>query len=295
MKAIDRAVTKFCYKHPNFGIRNLIVYIIAGSGAVYLLGMMDTTNTLMGLISFNPGLILRGQVWRLVTFLFMPADSNPLWEILALYFYYFIGSNLERQWGTNRFTIYYLSGVALNLVFGFATYYVSLAAGLDPQLVNGLVEYSMTSQYLNLSMFFAFASIWPDARVMVFFFIPAKMKWLAWLDAAFFAFGILANMAAFPFNLLPVIAILNFFLFCWGNLNVNFRRNRNVSKRRSQFNAAIHQARNEEKMQGYRHKCEVCGRTDVSDPDLEFRYCSRCQGYHCYCVDHINSHVHHTE
>ncbi len=295
MKAIDRAVTKFCYKHPNFGIRNLILYIIAGSGLIYILSVMDTTNTLLNYISFNPSLILRGQVWRLVTFLFMPTNSSPLWEIVALYFYYFIGSTLERQWGTNRFTIYYLTGVVLNIVFGFASYYAVLAAGGSRDIAGALVEVSMTSEYLNLSMFFAFASIWPDARVMVFFFIPAKMKWLAWIDAAFFAYGILSGMYAFPFNLLPIIAILNFFLFCWGNLTRNFRRDRGYSKRRSQFNSAIHQAQNEEKLQGYRHRCEVCGRTDVSDPDLEFRYCSRCQGYHCYCVDHINNHVHHTE
>ena len=295
MKAIDRAVAKFCYKHPNFGIRNLILYIIAGSGLVYLINMMDTTGTLLSYLCFNPSLILRGQVWMLVTFLFMPTNSGILWELVALYFYYFIGTSLERQWGTNRFTIYYLSGVVLNIVFGFASYYVMLATGASRDLVDLMIGYSMNTEYLNLSMFFAFASIWPDAQVLVFFFIPAKMKWLAWIDAAFFAVGILTNMSAFPFNLLPLIAILNFFVFCWDNLTRNLRRDRGFSRRRSQFNSAIHQARNEERVQGFRHRCEVCGRTDVSDPDLEFRYCSRCQGYHCYCVDHINNHVHHTE
>ena len=42
----------------------------------------------------------------------------------------------------------------------------------------------------------------------------------------------------------------------------------------------------------YRHKCTVCGRTDVTNPELEFRYCSKCKGYYCYCMDHINNHVH---
>lgn len=295
VKAIDRAVTKFCYKHPHFGIRNLMLYIIAGSGLVYIFAMMDTTNTLLGYLSFNPGLIVRGQVWRLVTFLFMPSGSSPFWEIVALYFYFFIGSNLERQWGTNRFTIYYLSGVALNVIFGFISYYALAASGAGTAGADMIVEYTMNAEYLNLSLFFAFASIWPDAIVRLFFFIPIKMKWAAWIDAAVFAAGILGNMPAFPFNLLPVIAILNFFLFCWGNLNVNLKRDRTVSRRRSEFRASVHQAQNEEKLQGYRHKCEVCGRTDVSDPDLEFRYCSRCQGYHCYCADHINTHIHHTE
>ncbi len=295
MKAIDRAVTKFCYKHPNFGIRNLMIYLVAGSGIVYVFAMMDTTGTLLSYISFNPRLILRGQVWRLLTFVFMPSSSGPFWEIVALYFYYFIGSNLERNWGSGRFTIYYFSGVLLNVVFGFISYYAASAALTAPSIAELLVGSMMTSQYLNLSMFFAFASIWPDAIVRIFFFIPIKMKWAAWLDAAVFAAGIIGNMPAFPFNLLPVIGILNFFLFCWGNLRINLRRDRSYSKTRGEFRNAVHRSQNEERVQGYRHKCEVCGRTDVSDPDLEFRYCSRCQGYHCYCVDHINNHIHHTE
>lgn len=293
MKAIDRAVTKFCYKHPNFGIRNLMLYLVAASGIFYVFYMMDTTGSLMSYITFNPAMILRGQVWRIFTFLLMPIGDNIFFEIVALYFYYFIGSSLERQWGTARFTIYYLSGILFNVVYG-AVIYLILLPSMGP-VAGDFVGYSMNASYLNLSMFFAFASIWPDAQVLLFFFIPVKMKWMAWLDAAFFLLFILRGMGSFPMNLLPVVAILNFFLFCWGNLNLNFKRDRGYSKRRSQFNSAIHQAKNEERMHGYRHKCEVCGRTDVSDPDLEFRYCSRCQGYHCYCADHINTHIHHTE
>lgn len=293
MKAIDRAVARFCYKHPRFGIRNLMLWLVAGSGAVFLLNMMDTTGTLLSYIYFDPGLILRGQVWRLVTFLLMPTDSNIFFEIISLYFYYFIGSSLERQWGTGRFTIYYLFGILFNIIFGFAMYYV-LRSNLGA-LAGIAVGGSMSASYLNLSMFFAFASIWPDAQVLLFFFIPVKMKWLALVDAVFFAVSIFAQMDLFPMNLLPLVAILNFFIFCGGNLKLNFRRDRGYSKRRSEFRSAIHQVKNEEKVQGYRHKCSVCGRTDVSNPELEFRYCSKCQGYHCFCEDHINKHIHFTE
>lgn len=293
MKAVDRAVTKFCYKHPNFGIRNLMLYLVAASGIFYVFYMMDTTGSLMSYITFNPAMILRGQVWRIFTFLLMPIGDNIFFEVLALYFYYFIGSSLERQWGTARFTIYYLSGILFNVLYGVVIYLILLPT-MGPA-AGSFVGFSMNASYLNLSMFFAFACIWPDAQVLLFFFIPVKMKWLAWLDAAFFLLSILQGMSVFPMNLLPVVAILNFFLFCWGNLNLNFKRDRGYAKRRTQFKSAIHQAKDGERMQGYRHKCEVCGRTDVSDPDLEFRYCSRCQGYHCYCADHINTHIHHTE
>ncbi len=296
MKALDRAIARFCYKHPKFGIKNLMLYIVFGTAAVYLLGLMDRTNTLMSFLLFDPHLILRGQVWRLVTFLFIPESGSGMGGfgdifllMISLYFYYFIGSTLERQWGTARFTIYYLSGVLLNILFGFLVYYIPVWAGYGPGPAG------LDPMYLNLSLFFAFASIWPDSMVLVFFIIPVKMKWLAWLDAAFFLVSILLNMPVFPLNLLPVVAILNFFLFCGDNLFSGLRRGRGYSKRRAEFRANIHQVRDEEKLKNYRHKCSVCGRTDVTNPELEFRYCSKCAGYHCFCEDHINSHVHFTE
>lgn len=295
MKALDRAIARFCYKHPNFGIRNLMIYLVAASGLVYVFGIMDTTNTFLSYINFDPTLILRGQVWRLITFLFMPTDSGFFFELISLYFYYFIGSSLERQWGSGRFTIYYISGVVLNIIFGFVSYYIPMALGSDMAVLGYFQAITMDASYLNLSMFFAFASIWPDAQVLLFFFIPVKMKWLALIDAAFFIYEIIVGIPYFPMNLLPVVAILNFFIFCGFNVFGNLRRDRGYSARRAQFRASVNQARNEEKLKNYRHKCSVCGRTDVTNPELEFRYCSRCQGYHCFCQDHINNHVHFTE
>ncbi len=293
MKSLDRAITRFCHKHPNFGVRNLMLYLVAASGIFYIFVMMDRTGTLVNYIAFNPALILRGQVWRIVTFLLMPTDSNIFFEVVALYFYYFIGSSLERQWGTARFTIYYLTGVLFNAVFGMALYFIiKPSAGI---LAGSMVGAFMNASYLNLSMFFAFASIWPDTRVLLFFFIPIKMKWLAIVDAVFFGWSIIRNIGVFPLNLLPLVAILNFFLFCGSDLFGSLRRNRTAYKRRAQWDKAVHQAQREERSQPYRHKCSVCGRTDVTNPELEFRYCSKCQGYHCFCQDHINSHVHFTE
>ena len=294
MKFLDRAITRFCYKHPRFGIRNLMLSVVAGTAIIYLFSMMDTTGTLVTYIHFNPALILRGQVWRLVTFIFMPYSDSVFTLIISLYFYYFIGSTLERQWGTGRFTIFYLSGVLFNVVFGFLAFYIPLWVGGEAAVfsINALF---MSATYLHLSMFFAFASIWPDQMVLLFFIIPIKMKWLAWFDAAFFVYSIVTQMSIFPINLLPIVAFLNFFIFCGSNLFANFSRDRKVSHRRSEFNAAMHQAKNEQELKNYRHKCAVCGRTDVSHPELEFRYCSRCEGYHCFCEDHINNHVHFTE
>lgn len=283
LKSFDRALDRFCYKHPRFGIRNLMLYIVIGNIIVYLFSIMDTTNTFVYYLYFNPQLILQGQVWRLITFIFIPTTSGLLFVALMLYFYYFIGSTLEREWGSGKFTIYYIFGILLTIIYGF---------------ISGLLTNSgymlLDSSYINLSMFFAFAALFPETRVLLFFFIPIKIKWLAIVDAAFFAISML--ITPFPLNLLPLVAVANFFLFC-GNLVFGdaFRRARANNKNATQFRTAVHRAKYEEAQQPYRHKCAVCGRTDTEYPNLEFRYCSRCAGYRCFCSDHINNHVHFTD
>ena len=144
--------------------------------------------------------------------------------------------------------------------------------------------------------------LYPDTRFLIFFLIPVKVKWLAWIDAAYFAFQVLLSLLGGDIlgALLPVIAILNFIVFFWTNITdeIAWRRGRarhQTSHQTIQFKAAAKQQKRREEERGYRHKCAVCGRTDTEWPDLEFRYCSRCQGYHCFCQDHIFDHVHFTE
>ena len=140
-------------------------------------------------------------------------------------------------------------------------------------------------------MFFSFAALFPEMTVMLFFVIPVKMKYLAIIDALFFVYGVITT--SFPLNLLPVVAVVNFFVFFGGEL---IRRiPRRASKNTVNFRRESGRIRREQRQQLYTHKCAVCGRTDTSNPELEFRYCSRCAGYHCFCQDHINNHIHFTE
>lgn len=282
MKAFSRGLNRFCLKHPRFGINNLMLYIVIGNIIVFLFSMMDTTKTFMSYLYFNSDLILKGQVWRLVTFLFIPSSSNVLYFAIELYFYYFIGSTLERYWGSAKFTVYYLFGAVLTMIYGTVMSF----------FVNGYL--AVSASYLNLSMFFAFAVLFPDTRVLLMFIIPIKIKWLAIVDAAFFALGVIVN--PFPINLIPLVAIANFLLFFGSDFLDMFRANKRVySKQSKNFRKEAQHAKMEMDSAPYRHKCAVCGRTDVSNPELEFRYCSRCAGYHCFCIDHINGHVHFTE
>ena len=282
MKSIMRRIDRFCALHPRFGISNLMLYITIGTGLVWLVGMMDRSGTLMSVLAFNAEKVFtQGQIWRLLTFVLIP-ESGGLWLLIALYFYYFIGNTLERQWGAGKFTIYYLIGMLFNIIFGTVLWLLGVGSGW------------VTATYLNLSMFFAFATLYPEMRVLLFFIIPIKMKWLGIANAVIFLVAIIRN--PFPINLLPVVAILNYLVFCGGWLFDYIRPARVKQKKKTiDFKKAAREYNKKQAARPYTRKCEVCGKTDADNPNLEFRFCSKCGGYHCFCIDHINSHVHFKE
>ena len=281
MKKLNKKIDMFCYKHPRFGIPNLMLYIVVVSLAVWLLSTMDTSQKLLSFFVFSPERILKGEVWRLITFVFIP-QSLSIWELLFFYFYYWIGNVLEKEWGTPRFNIFLLSGILLTAIYGFIIYF---ATG---------VSVPVSTYYIYLSMFFSFATLFPDVQVLFMFIIPIKVKWLAYLDAFYFVFAILSTQ--FPFNLLPVVAILNYLVFFGDDLISSIRPNKaRFNKTTVNFNREKQKIKYEQKNASYTRKCAVCGKTDTDYPNLEFRYCSRCAGYHCFCQDHINSHIHFTE
>lgn len=290
MKKLYDGVQRFCAAHPRFGIPNLMRVIVIGNVAVYVLMLLTQANdaNALSFLTFNLNALLHGEVWRLVTFVFVPAYSSPFALLISLYFYYWIGSTLERQWGTAKFNLYYISG-ALLTVLGVVL--ASLITGNPYLTVAG-------TGYVNLSMFFAFAFLFPDTTVLLFFILPVKMKWLAYLDGALFAFDIIKAIGAHNWAgvVLPIVALLNFAVFIWPEVHYLKERAKYQNSRKTvQFRQAQQQQAKQAQQQGYRHKCAVCGRTDTDYPDLQFRYCSKCVGYHCFCQDHIFNHVHFTE
>ena len=286
MKKLYQAVDRFCARHPRFGIPNLMRYIVIGNAVVYLLMMFSQMNdsNALSFLYFNWGAVCRGELWRIATFVFVPDGGNPLLVAISLYFYYWIGSTLERQWGTAKFNLYYFSGVLLTV--------------LGAILASVLSGYNYTiagSTYVNLSMFLAFAVLFPDVQVLLFFIIPVKMKWLAILDGGLFALGIITSALSRDWGgvVLPAVALLNFAVFIYPE--VHYLTQRAAYQRRPQavnFKKAV---KEEKKEKGYIHKCCVCGKTDTDFPEMEFRYCSKCAGYHCFCSEHIFTHVHFTE
>ena len=263
-----------------------MLYVAIGSGLVYLLQMADSSYTLYYLLCFDRAAILQGQIWRLITYPLTYSAGNVLLTAISLLCYYSLGRAMENQWGTFRFNLYYLSGVVLMDV------YCLLFGG------------NATVTYLNLSLFLGYATMYPNAHFLLFFIIPVKAWIFALIDLLFVVHDLL--LYPFPYNLFPVVALLNYFLFfgkevtnlfpiSWrANFRRLTRRKKSASKQKPiQFpTAGSYQASTASAKAPYTHRCTVCGRTDVSDPDLEFRYCSRCAGYHCYCQDHINNHIH---
>lgn len=288
MRKLNSAVERFALEHPNFGIPNLMRYIIIGNVAVFFLLRLSNYSAVM-FLAFEWGRVLHLELWRLVTFLFVPDTTNPFQLILSLYFMYFIGSMLEREWGTPKFNLYYFTGALLTVISGIISHY---AFGIG--LVAG-------TYYVVMSMFLAFAALYPDAQLLLLF-IPLKAKWLAWADIALFGVDIVRSLLGGNYlgALLPIVALLNFLIFFWCDLMDGLDRRRSFARHRNshqtiQFREAARRQRRKEAEQGYRHKCCICGRTDADTPELEFRYCSRCAGYHCFCQDHIFNHEHFRE
>lgn len=269
---------KFCARHPGLGIPNLMLWIAVGNVAICLIDMFSGGGiSLSYMLSFNRDAIFHGQVWRLISFVFLSQGGGLFLVAVSAYFYYWIGNLLEREWGTVKFTVFYVGGVVLNILFGLVTGYASM-------------------WYVNLSMFFAFATLYGDMQVLLFFIIPIKVKWLAWIDGALFIWDITQYLwsGRYLMALLPVVAILNYLIFFWQDFRYLFAKvKRRTSPNVVNFKKAQKEAQKKAKETGgYAHKCAVCGITDADDPNMEFRYCSKCDGYYCYCMNHINNHVH---
>lgn len=289
MKKLNERIDRFCALHPNFGIPRIYLILVVANVAIFLLtSFSGAPGALLDFLGFSLGGLRQGRVWQLVTFVLIPGSFGVFSLLLNCYCTYWIGSALERQWGTAKLTVYYLCGMAVTLLGVIA---VSLLSGWDVRLY-GLSD-------VSYAMFIAFALFYPDAQIILFPIpIPIRSRYLAYFDVALFVYEIFVNVAggAWAYAVIPLAALLNVFLFIWPELgsflHLETRRSRQATHFRSTVASAQRQQRQAES--GVR-RCSVCGRTNLTNPELEFRYCSRCAGYHCFCEDHLFTHVHFTD
>lgn len=278
---LRRQFELFCFRNRNKGIPNLMMYMALGSAVVYLICMVSNSNNLYYLLCFDRAAILQGQIWRLFTYAFTYRTNNFLFTVLSLYVLYSLGRAAEISTGTFKFNLYYFTGIILQDIFSM------------------IIGTPATISDLNYTMLLVFATQHPDFKVHLYFVIPIKAWILVLVDFAITAYNIYVLRSWFPHNLFPLVAIVNYLLF-FGRDAINLvplswrirSSKKKPQKQTVTFTRPEPGPYAPKNPQPYLHRCTVCGRTDVSNPELEFRYCSRCSGYHCYCEDHINNHQH---
>ncbi len=275
--------TKLERKYGRYAIPGLTKFIIIGYVIGYVLMMLAPVA--FNYLTLEPGLILRGQVWRLVTWLVIPPSSLDIFTIIMLLFYYSIGTNLERAWGNFRYNVFIFGGIILSIIGAFIAYgiaSVGMPVGSIPS-----VGYSFTTYYICLSMFMGFAATYPDMRVLLYFIIPLKVKWLSAIYVASIIYTFIN--VSWVGRIAIGASVINFLIFFLLTRNT-YRFSPKEIKRKQEYRRQVQQA--QPKMNEARHRCAVCGKTEKDDPDMEFRFCSKCNGDYEYCMDHLFTHEH---
>jgi len=257
---LDRLERRF----GRFAIRNLIQYIVGLNGLIYFLSYAYPGSTAMRKLALVPHRIMDGEVWRLFTFIFIPPAASILWIFFILYFYYIVGTGLEHEWGSFRFNVYYFAGMAMTAAVAL------------------IIGQGSSALYLNLSLFLAFAYVYPDFEILLFFIVPVKVKYLAWLNWFFIIFTVLT--APIADKLAALASVTNFFLFFGRDITAHIGHNSSAFQRRMSFHAKF--------VKKTVHRCAICHMTEEDDPSMDFRYCSTCEGDYEYCMDHLKTHEH---
>ena len=261
-----------------YAIRNLTMYLLAGYAIGYLLSF--TMPQLLTYFTLEPALILKGQVWRLLSWVIIPPNDNIIFVIVMMLLYYSLGNTLESYWGAFRYNVYIFSGILFTVIGAF----------IVNGLIGGITGFGSlySTYYINMSIFLACASIMPDYQLLLYGIIPIKMKWLAILDVVLLAVD--AVQGGLIIRIVIIASLLNFIIFFFCNRNLRGHSPKQAA-RRKKFQKQISRPQNQY-AGGAKHRCAVCGRTELDDPTLEFRYCSKCNGNYEYCQDHLFTHEH---
>lgn len=281
-------------KFGKYAIRNITVYIIGLYIFGYILQFAPFKVNITNYLTLDPYLILHGQIWRLVTWILIPPQALSIWIFFTLYLYYFMGTTMERTIGTFRYNVFIFGGIIFMILSAFLTYLVYyFITGGNEQLLAALM-YTLSgvfsTYYIQEAVFLIFAICYPDIQLLLMFIIPIKVKYLGILYAGMLAFsaiynGLIGRNYAIFFAVF--FQFLNVFLFYLSLGRLSHLRPKEI-KRRQEFNRGVKM-----RPQGVtRHKCAVCGRTEETNPELEFRFCSKCNGNYEYCQDHLFTHQH---
>lgn len=297
-------MTKLERKFGKYAISNLTLYLIICYAIGYVLQIAN--GQIIAYLTLNPYAILHGQIWRLVTWVLIPPESLDFFTLIMLYFYFSIGSSLERCWGTFAYNVYLFSGMLFTVIGAFVFYFCTRIMGMHasdyaPVLgqLYSTASFSFSTYYICMSIMLAFAATFPNVQVLIMFILPIKIKVLGIIYALILGYDLLTtamflvrayyDTAVIFFALAKVMAIvfslLNFVIF-FVTTRKSFRTPGQI-KRQKEYKQKIVKAQKIAK-----HKCAICGRTQEEYPDLAFRFCSKCEGNYEYCSEHLFTHTH---
>ncbi|MBQ1843524.1 MAG: hypothetical protein II133_02880 [Lachnospiraceae bacterium] len=300
-------------KLGKYAIPRLMNWFIAGYVIGYILEAIDASSgsDIISLMTLEPYYILHGQIWRIITWVMIPPAQNIIFAIIMIIFYWQLGRALEQVWGTFRFNVYMFGGMIITVIAAIILYLVAWAVTGNQMISLG--NYFSTD-YINLSIFLAFALTFPEEIVLLYFFIPVKMKWMAYLYLIFVAIDVIQaigmGMAGIPIIVAIAASLLNFLIYFLQTRGLrgprqmrrqrNFRRAYNSGQQWSRWQNDSSSNSNSQPKDRYvksrtrqaKHKCCICGRTELTNPELDFRYCTKCNGNYEYCSDHLFTHTH---
>lgn len=286
-------MSPFERKFGKYAIRNLSFVLVICYAVGYLIQMLQMIipgSNILLYLTLDPYAILHGQVWRLVTWILIPPESgNIFFTLIMLYFYCSIGTSLERTWGTYRYNVYLFQGMLFTIAGSFllmAYYYIFepelVAAGAEILFLTTSLYFS--TYYINMSIFLAYAATFPEAQVLLMFFIPIKVKWLGIIYGIMLLFSFFQSGVDGKFAI--AASLLNFVVFFLTSRNMMHLNPKQIH-RRQEFKREVKRNTGITK-----HKCAICGRTEVDSPNMQFRFCSKCDGNYEYCEEHLYTHSH---
>lgn len=282
-------------KLEKYAIPNLTLYLIICYGIGYLMQYLVPAG--YQYLMLDPFLVLKGQIWRLVTWILIPPDSSNIFFVLiTLYLYYSLGGLLERIWGTYKYNVYLFSGLLFTILGAFVLCGYSVLMGAQPTMYTGLYLLNngsavyfgqFSTYYINMSIFLACAASIPDVQVLLMFLFPIKVKWLGIVYGIILLVNcIQGGIATWIVVIFSLLNFLVFFLRSKGKMHLSVGQ----IKRQQEFHQKMRAAGQTKGIT--RHKCAVCGRTELDGDDLEFRFCSKCNGNYEYCQYHLFTHEH---
>ena len=282
-------------KLEKYAIPNLTLYLIICYGIGYLMQYLVPAG--YQYLMLDPFLVLKGQVWRLVTWILIPPDSSNIFFVLiTLYLYYSLGGLLERIWGTYKYNVYLFSGLLFTILGAFVLCGYSVRMGAQPTMYTGLYLLNngsavyfgqFSTYYINMSIFLACAASIPDVQVLLMFIFPIKVKWLGIVYGIILLVNcIQGGIATWIVVIFSLLNFLVFFLRSKGKMHLSVGQ----IKRQQEFHQKMRSAGQTKGIT--RHKCAICGRTELDGDDLEFRFCSKCNGNYEYCQYHLFTHEH---